>query len=304
MRAWVGVTDWDWYRFLQERGATEVNFWRPSDVRPFSVIPRGAPFLFKSKFRDGNRIVGGGFFEGWTMLPTLRAWEIFGEGNGSPSLAEMRTLIRKYRADRGKVPVEGEFDYEIGCIMLRDVKFLEPGKALEPPPGWPKSAVQGKGYDLASPEGTPVERTIREFFGLDVDLTADPTGVGLAGMVAGSVLGDRRLSPVRLGQSAFKALVLDGYKRRCAITGGKIVPVLEAAHIRPVSETGENRVDNGLLLRSDIHTLFDRGYLGIHPEKKTLMVSHRLRSEWGNGDWFYQRAASGEPISLDLSSGS
>jgi putative restriction endonuclease len=65
-----------------------------------------------------------------------------------------------------------------------------------------------------------------------------------------------------------------------------------------VTNEGENRVDNGLLLRSDVHTLFDHGYLGVHPTKKTLLVSPRLRAEWGNGDEFYQRADSGEPISM------
>jgi len=43
------------------------------------------------------------------------------------------------------------------------------------------------------------------------------------------------------------------------VNGDKIVPVLQAAHLRPVTLDGENRVDNGLLLRSDVHTLFDRG---------------------------------------------
>ena len=70
------------------------------------------------------------------------------------------------------------------------------------------------------------------------------------------------------------------------------------AHIRPVTDQGQNRVDNGLLLRSDVHTLFDRGYLGVHPKRRTLMVSPRLRAEWGNGEEFYERASSAEPISL------
>lgn len=43
--------------------------------------------------------------------------------------------------------------------------------------------------------------------------------------------------------------------------GEKIPPVLQAAHIRPVTEGGRHRVDNGLLLRSDVHTLFDKGSL-------------------------------------------
>jgi putative restriction endonuclease len=73
---------------------------------------------------------------------------------------------------------------------------------------------------------------------------------------------------------------------------------LQAAHIRPVSWQGENRIDNGLLLRSDVHTLFDRGYLGVHPDRKTLLVSPRLRTDWGNGEEFYARQASGDPIGV------
>jgi putative restriction endonuclease len=114
--------------------------------------------------------------------------------------------------------------------------------------------------------------------------------------VSGQVFGDPRLTPVRVGQRAFKALVQEAYGRRCAVTGDRIVPVLQAAHIRPVTEAGENRVDNGLLLRSDVHTLFDRGYLGVHPQRRTLMVSPRLRREWGNGDEFYERERCGEQI--------
>ena len=89
--------------------------------------------------------------------------------------------------------------------------------------------------------------------------------------------------------------MLDAYHRRCAITGSKIRPVLQAAHIRPVTEGGEHALDNGLLLRSDIHTLFDRGYLGIDSGYR-LRVSARLREEFANGDQYYARA--GQVITL------
>ncbi len=105
----------------------------------------------------------------------------------------------------------------------------------------------------------------------------------------GPVFGDPRLAPLRLGQQAFQAVVLNAYGRRCAITGSKIRPVLEAAHIRPVTSGGEHRLDNGLLLRSDVHTLFDRGYLGVDPRHR-LHVSPRLKQEFGNGEQFYARA--------------
>jgi putative restriction endonuclease len=99
------------------------------------------------------------------------------------------------------------------------------------------------------------------------------------------VFGDPRLAPYRLGQRSFQAVVLDVYHRRCAISGTHIPPVLQAAHIRPVTAAGEHRLDNGLLLRSDIHTLFDRGYLGVDPRHR-LHVSPRLREDFGNGDQF------------------
>ena len=56
-------------------------------------------------------------------------------------------------------------------------------------------------------------------------------------------------------------------------------------------------MDNGVSLRSDIHTLFDRGYLGVDL-KLRLVVSPRLRREFANGEEFYARAASQEPIAV------
>jgi putative restriction endonuclease len=86
-------------------------------------------------------------------------------------------------------------------------------------------------------------------------------------------------------------MVLTSYGRRCAVTGSRIEPTLEAAHIRPVSASGVHRLDNGLLLRSDVHTLFDAGYLGID-ERYRLHVSRRLRDDWSNGQEFYDRSGS------------
>lgn len=72
---------------------------------------------------------------------------------------------------------------------------------------------------------------------------------------------------------------------------------MQAVHIRPIAQGGEHRVDNGLLLRSDVHTLFDLGYVTVDPEFH-LRVSPLLRDEFGNGDDLYAREASGEPIAL------
>ena len=99
--------------------------------------------------------------------------------------------------------------------------------------------------------------------------------------------GDPVLVRPRLGQGAFRVLVTDTYQRQCAITGEKTLVVLEAAHIRPISAAGQHRVDNGLLMRSDIHTLFDRGYVTVTPDSR-FRVSKRLRDDWQNGKVYYE----------------
>jgi hypothetical protein len=85
----------------------------------------------------------------------------------------------------------------------------------------------------------------------------------------------------RRGQAEFRKALLGTYGRQCAITGCKIVDILEAAHVRPISEGGETAADNGLLLRADVHTLFDLDLLGIHPKSKKLVLAPAIsKSEY------------------------
>lgn len=91
----------------------------------------------------------------------------------------------------------------------------------------------------------------------------------------------------RLGQGAFRVLVTDAYDRRCAFTGERTLPTLEAAHIRPYSLQGPHAVSNGLLLRSDWHHLFDEGYATLD-EQHRILVSSRIRKEFENGKEYYR----------------
>lgn len=95
------------------------------------------------------------------------------------------------------------------------------------------------------------------------------------------------LSKVRIGQGAFRVLITDAYQRRCSITGEKTLPVLESAHIQSYAELGPHSVSNGILLRSDIHKLFDSGYLTITTNLK-VEVSNRIKEEFLNGKEYYQ----------------
>jgi putative restriction endonuclease len=96
-------------------------------------------------------------------------------------------------------------------------------------------------------------------------------------------IGDERLRAfrairIRRGQVAFRSALLEAYAGRCAITGCAIVDVLEAAHILPHMGPQTNHVTNGLLLRTDIHTLFDCGLLAIHPETRHVVIAKILNS--------------------------
>jgi len=80
----------------------------------------------------------------------------------------------------------------------------------------------------------------------------------------------------RLGQQAFRRKLLSAYAARCAMTQCKTLWVLEAAHITPYRGLKTNAVSNGLLLRADIHTLFDLALISIEPKKLVVKVSTLL----------------------------
>lgn len=91
----------------------------------------------------------------------------------------------------------------------------------------------------------------------------------------------------RLGQGAFWVVATEAYQRRCAITGEKTLPVLEAAYIKPYASDGPHSVNNGLLLKSDFHTLFDGGNITIDQDYR-IDVSRRLHEDYGNGRDYYK----------------
>jgi putative restriction endonuclease len=105
-----------------------------------------------------------------------------------------------------------------------------------------------------------------------------------------SLTPDRYGAPVlvrpRLGQGAFRVSVTEAYNRACAVTKEHSLPALEAAHIRPFAKEGPHEVRNGLLLRADLHRLFEQGYLTVTP-KYALEVSDRLRDDYHNGRSYY-----------------
>lgn len=83
---------------------------------------------------------------------------------------------------------------------------------------------------------------------------------------------------LRRGQRRFRKRLLAAYDGRCCVTETASEDVLEAAHIEPYAASRTNSLKNGLLLRSDIHVLFDLFLLSINPETRTVYCSRSIRS--------------------------
>ncbi|NCB71963.1 MAG: HNH endonuclease, partial [Clostridia bacterium] len=218
-----------------------------------------------------NYIVGGAYFVRFHILPSFLAWEAFGEKNGTQSYEELENKIAKYRSNDEPNP-------QIGCIILGAPFFFAESDWIPAPPDWGKSIVQGKTYYSDTPIGKALFAAVHERIGI-------PLGRDDFEQVDG-VREGLTLAKYRIGQGTFRVMVTEAYHRRCAISGEKTLPVLDAAHIVPFSEEGSYSVQNGLLLRKDIHTLYDKGYLTVTPSYH-VEVSSRLKKDYGNGKIYY-----------------
>lgn len=274
MKLWIGVTDEDWFNYLAYIKPDEVNFWQPSGGRQFRVLQPGELFLFKLH-SPNNFIVGGGHFVRSTPLPASLAWDVFERKNGVESFDQLIKRIGRYRRS---TPTP---DPIIGCNVLAEPFFLARSQWIPVPESWAPNIVQGKSYDAEAVDGRTVMDALHR-----VLATAREIPDGTYSEPPSSRYGTEYLTRGRLGQGAFRVLVTDAYTRRCAISGEKTLPVLQAAHIRPYASEGPHRVSNGILLRSDLHTLFDRGYVTVTPELR-IEVSKRLKEDWENGREYY-----------------
>jgi putative restriction endonuclease len=273
MKLFVGVTNNDWFRYHEARRPDEVNFWRPRSQSEFRALQTGDIFLFKLH-SPLDYIAGGGVYVRHSFLPLHLAWQAFGDKNGVPDFKTFERAILAHRKPE-------EMHQQLGCTILVEPFFWPREQWIPIPSDWSKNIVSGKSYALNTTTGaalwTEVETRIAGQISTmpSQELAEEQARYGAP----------RTVLP-RLGQGAFRIEVTDAYTRRCAITGEKTLPALEAAHIQPYAENGPHKVSNGLLLRSDLHNLFDQGYLTVTLAHR-VEVSRRIREEFQNGRHYY-----------------
>jgi putative restriction endonuclease len=293
VNAVVANTDHAWFYHFRPsdelKTVDEVNFWRPAAQTLFRSLAPGSagPVFFRLKHPIGA-IAGFGFFAGPARMSVSLAWEIFGEKNGDPTrerfVARIRDLREALHHGQPHPDVESE---QLTSMVLRNAVFLPDRYWLR----WAAAEDWGirtqgyAGYELAQGAGVLLAEMLKLAPPAEVpDLAPAFTLVD----VDDRMVAEQELV-VREGQGTFRSRLITAYDGQCAVTGEHAVPVLEAAHIQRYLGIASNHIQNGLLLRADLHRLYDRGYITVTPGLR-LEVSPRLRAEFHNGKPYYELA--------------
>jgi putative restriction endonuclease len=263
---YIANTDNDWFDFLSSRGGlTEVNFWQPGG-KEFHAIEAGELLAFRLK-SPRDKIGGFGVLSSSSVLPLQIAWETFREANGVISYDALRAAIARYRPDENVGTATN-----IGCRILVEPLFLPANSWIDLPPSWSRNIVGGKRYSTDVAEGLDLWNRLLEAAPLGNEISEPAVRYGSPTLIT-----------PRLGQGAFRIAVTEANNRQCAVSDGKVLPALDAAHIRPYSEGGLHIKANGILLRKDIHSILDAGYATVDTEYR-FVVSNKVKEVFNNGE--------------------
>lgn len=232
----LAVTNRTWFEYQRSHSFTgEVNFWTPSRNCPHRISP-GEQFVFKLA-GDGDLIGGYGTFVEYKYQSLDDTWKEFGPKNGADTKAEFFNTLKSIGSNNG---------IDCGCVVLKDIiLFEEPVNRV-------KAGITAKPAQLYAYEhgSFPFDNSwvSKDSFSLVKNATKKKIIQNVT---------------ERKGQSAFHAAVSKAYNNQCCITGESTPELLQAAHIQDYINQDSHHIQNGLLLRIDIHKLFDSGLLYI-----------------------------------------
>jgi len=273
---YIGNTDNDWFDFLKARQPfEEINFWKPSQ-QLFRAVDEGELFLFRLKSPRG-KIGGFGTLVSSINVPLQLAWDSLGEANGVANIDQMIKSIAKYRPSR-----ETGAHTLIGCRVLANPVFFEEHEWLDVPDDWALNIVSGKVYNTDNIHGKKLFHAIEARLSVTEMFRRDRREFDGFGEPVQAAYGSPILTKSRLGQASFRMRIANVYDFECAISGTRVMPALEAAHIVPFSKGGSHSIENGIFLRKDIHSVFDSGFATFDEDFK-FRVSSRVKTIFNNG---------------------
>lgn len=209
---------------------------------------------------------------------------LFQQGEGLRGIFGAGRLIEKPQQQPDPTDIEGDDTYRaaIKFDQLVDPKreFLLEWNEIEDLVSDTLSNTQTSGISVEADVADEIDRRLAQRISLGSKIRSDEADDRGFDPDSVSDLRDRAIRAIRVrrGQQAFRAQLLAAYGGRCVITGCKVKDLLEAAHITPYLGRVTNHTSNGLLMRSDLHTLFDCGLLAIDPETRKVVVSSKLKA--------------------------
>jgi putative restriction endonuclease len=279
---YIGNTDNNWFDFLQaKQPLEEVNFWKPTPTT-FKAINEGGLFAFRLKSPRG--LIGGyGVLASAINVSIQFAWDGLGQSNGCPDLATLVSAIQKYRKNPD-INAQSLF----GCRVLVQPVFFDQSDWFDLPEDWSSNIVSGKTYNTSTTHGQLLFEKLQERTNNKVLFQRDSGGIYGFGdnpqkEFSGERFGQPKLIHPRLGQASFRIKVADAYMFECGLSETKVLPALDAAHVRPYSSGGTHSINNGILLRRGIHSVLDSGY-ATFDNNYQFVVSDRVRTDFNNGN--------------------
>lgn len=266
------------YDFLQ--GGTppaKVNLWKPF-AYDYTISPNTLIVLAIEGDNHSVLPVGHALLNNTGYLTLDEAWSTFTQGNCNQSKSEFLSAARDF-------PIICKTN-RVFCTILSSVNLT---KELPSLPGEPLSFVNPNvtalfsqsefPYYLQSDDNNASQNidSSEPFIPLDDDQTKVKV---------------ETQSVVREGQDEFRRSLFEAYDGRCCITGESMKEVLQAAHIQSYIDKRSHHVQNGLLLRSDFHLLYDSGLMTILPDY-SIKVSSLVDSE-------YYQSFNGKKITLPV----
>jgi putative restriction endonuclease len=243
-----------WFDALAHLRPERVAFWQPTPARP-SRIELGELWYFKEL--GSPQILGFGEYVGWERSTVASLFGKYGLATGYATGAELLAAFRAFNPDF-------ELNTEIGNVILENFTPLDPPVALSSV-GLDDLSVRFAYID----DDDPIARYVG-----GLRQGAPATSFELRDPEAAKRIASKR--KVRVGQNTFRRLLLQTYGKVCAFTGPQLEETLQAAHIQPYVDAESNHVRNGLLLRADMHVLFDLGLLTLGPDLR-IQVSSKLK---------------------------
>ncbi|MBL6082279.1 HNH endonuclease [Belnapia sp. T18] len=275
MPNWLAITQQDWLRRTRDARHEAVHFWLPSPWQRRDLIA-GDRWYFREQTWDKGlgrppQILGHGIVVRYEQTTPRALFASHGSATGYDSVSELAEGIGT--TGYGE---QGALDRSIGNIILRDVVVYE--RPIIAPRDIPTAS-------LVSPNG-------RTYWPFNDELVR-PLLSDSEGRIKASEADDSAFDPknakdarekvlraikTRRGQKGFRDALLKAYSGRCAITGCSVLDVLEASHITPYLGPETNHVTNGILLRADLHTLYDCGLFAIDPGTLKVIIAPLLET--------------------------